>query len=257
VSWKGVGLQDHIYSLLAKDEPGLQHKARLEAVAGVWAEEVDRIIRLMLGYTKDERQRPWAVSSREDAIYELARLTFWLSDLVVKKKLEETAIHELEPESERASASSTSGIERIESTARILADNIWTKKYDDWHRHTNTVVDSGNTHSRLRRKKLYDPAKEPQFTQRNHYSPKFSNKYWVDGTGTIIVYSRQVDGSVDAKPRPFASWGYEFHLYPQWLETFFSRIESDAKEPYEKLLKTIPLNQDERQRWVTFLIAQS
>lgn len=242
----GDVLQEHIYSLLAKHEPGPKHEARLRAVAGAWAEEVDRIIGLMLNYTKEERQRPWAVSVREEAIYELAKLMFWLSDYVVKKKLEERAIQELDPESERLSASSTSGLERLESTARILADNIWTKKYDDWHRHTNRIVGLENTGGRLGRKNVHDPIKETQFTRKNHYSPSFSNVYWADNTGNIIVYSRKVDGSVHAKPRPFATWGYELHLYPQWLETYLSRIESDAKGPYDKLLKSIPLNQDER-----------
>src|SRR5256885_12269108 len=92
-------LQDHIYSLLAKHEPGPKHEARLRAVAGAWAEEVDKIIELMFRYTKEVRQRPWSVSVGEEAIYELARLMLWLSESVVKKKLEEKTIQELDPAS--------------------------------------------------------------------------------------------------------------------------------------------------------------
>src|SRR6266404_4990444 len=117
-------LQEHIYLALTRHEPHPAHEARLRAVAGAWAEEVDKIIGLMFRYKKEVRNRQWTSSVREEAIYELARLMFWLSDLVVKKKLEERAINELDPESERASASSATGLERIENTARIFADNI-------------------------------------------------------------------------------------------------------------------------------------
>jgi hypothetical protein len=250
-------LQEHIYLALAKHEPHPAHEVRLGAIAEAWSEEVDRIIGLMFRYTKQVRQRPWSISVREEAIYELAKLMLWLSDLVVKKKLEERSIHELDPESERVSASSTIGVERIQNTARVLADNIWIKKYDNWHRHTNRIVGPDNTSSPLRRGRVYDPTKEERFTRKNHYSPDFSNEYWGDADGDIVVYSRNVDGSVHARRKQFGKWGYEFYLYPQWLETYLSRIESDAKAPYDKLLNTIPLNQDERQRWVTFLIAQS
>jgi len=250
-------LQEHIYLVLAKHEPHPAREARLRAIAGAWAEEVDKIIGLMFRYTKQARQRPWSASVREEAIYELTKLMFWLSDLVVKKKLEERPIHELDPDSERARASSTTSLKRIESTARMLADNIWIKKYDHWHRHTNGIIDTENSGGRLRRKKVFDPTKERQFTRENHYSPSFSNKYWADSTGTITMYSRNVDGSVQAQPKPFTRWGYESHLYPQWLEAYLSQIESHAKNSYDKLLRTIPLSQDERQRWVTFLIAQS
>lgn len=249
-------LQERIYLLLAKQEPDPKHEARLRAISETWAEEVDKIIGLMLCYTKEERQRPWAVSGREEAIYELARLMFWLSDSVVKKKLEEVAIQELDAASERASASSPPGIERIERTARLLADHIWIQKYDRWHRHRNKIITPENTGTGSRRVKIYDPTKAKQFTRKNHYSPDFSNKYWCDDKGEIMIYSRKVDGSINAKRSAFGKWGYEFHLYPQWLETYLSRIETDAKEPYEKLLNTIPLNQNECQRWVTFLIAQ-
>jgi hypothetical protein len=250
-------LQEHIYLVLAKHEPHPAHEARLRAVAGAWAEEVDKIIGLMFRYTKQARQRPWSASVREEAIYELTKLMFWLGDLVVKKKLEERAIDVLDPESEKVSASSSTSLERIENTARILADNIWIKKYDHWHRHSNRIVRPDNTGTRLRRSKVYDPTKEEQFTRKNHYSPDFSNKYWSDANGDITIYSRKVDGNVHARRRSFGKWGYEFHLYPQWLEAYLSHIESEAKVPYEKLLNTIPLNQDERQRWVTFLIAQT
>jgi hypothetical protein len=250
-------LQERIYLQLAKLESCPGQEAKLRAVAEVWTGEVDRIIGLMLSYTKDVRNRPCSPSAREEAIYELARLMLWLCDLVVKKKLEERALNELDPEKEKAFASSAIGGERIESTARMLADNIWIKKYDHWHRHTNKIVDTENSGGRLRRKKVFDPIKEKQFTRENHYSPSFSNKYWADATGTIIVYSRNVDGSLEGQPKPFTRWGYESYLYPQWLEAYLSRIESDAKNSYDKLLKTIPLSQDERQRWVTFLITQS
>jgi hypothetical protein len=250
-------LQEHIYLALARLEPHPSHEARLRAVAGAWAEEVDKIIGLMFRYTKEVRNRPWSSSVREEAIYELTRLMLWLCDLVVKKKLEERAINELDPESERASASSASGLERIQNTARIFADNIWIKKYDHWHRNTNRIVGPGIASTRQRSSKVYDPTRPVQFKRKNHYSPDFSNKYWSDANGDIIIYSRKVDGSIHARRRSFGKWGYELHLYPQWLEEYLSKIESDAKAPYAKLLNTIPLNQAERDRWITFLIVQS
>jgi hypothetical protein len=236
--------------------PDPAHKDRLTAVAKVWQGEIDEIISLMFRYTEEKRHRLRRNMIREEAIFELAKLMLWLSQLVVTKKLQEKKISELDPATEASVIFSQLGRERIENTARIFAEHIWIKLHDKWQGRISPLVDSANQH-RKKRRKLYKVAGKTQITKKQHYSPDFTNRYWVNSKGEIRVFSRNIDGTVTSRLKSCSKWGFEYYIYPERLEQYFSRIESDAKVSYDKLLKTIPLTPLERQRWVTFLIVQS
>lgn len=89
-----------------------------------------------------------------------------------------------------------------------------------------------------------------------HYSPDFTNRYWGDAKGMIRIFSLKVGGVVESRVRPCGAWGYEYYLYPQWLEDYFSKIEGQALAPYRKLVEFLPLSEQERWSWITFLIVQ-
>ena len=61
---------------------------------------------------------------------------------------------------------------------------------------------------------------------------------------------------MQTKVRPYRRWGFQVQLYSQHLEELLSRIDNDAKIPYEKLLNVVPLTPAERNQWITFLIVQ-
>lgn len=252
----GEELTDVIYSELKKHEPDPAHEARLMAVAKIWESEIDEIISLMFRYTEENRHRLRENIIREEAIFELAKLMLRLTELVVKKKLEEKNVAELDPATEASAMFSQSGRERIENTAKLFAEHIWIKLHDKWQQRTSSLIDPANPRSRSQRGKLYSPSKKTQITRKQHYSPDFTNKYWANSKGDIRIFTRNINGSVTSKLKSYSKWGFEYHIYPQRLEQYFSRIESDAKISYDKLLKIVPLSDLERQRWVTFLIIQ-
>ncbi|HKR60767.1 MAG TPA: DUF4238 domain-containing protein, partial [Pyrinomonadaceae bacterium] len=207
----------------------------------------------MFDITRSARP-PMHVSVREKAIFELAKLTLWLSDLVVDKKLKEKRLEDLDAQTESQLMQSTRGRERIESTATVLAEQIWLKQYDQWHRPIRRIV-VPEERTQAGAAKLINSTGQKR-TRDHHYLPRFSNKYWTDGAGKILIFSRAVNGGVRTKVRPYGRWAFEPHLYSQPLEDLLSRIESDAKAAYEKLLNLVPLTPAERNQWITFLIAQ-
>ena len=81
---------DLVFSRLTQKYP-LADESHLASLADVWAMEVDQIITKMFDFTRSARP-PMHVSVREKAIFELAKLTLWLIDLVIDKKIEVTLL---------------------------------------------------------------------------------------------------------------------------------------------------------------------
>jgi len=248
-----TGTSDLIFSRIKQRYPEFTDQTHSTSIANVWAIEVDQIIYKMFDIARSARP-PMHIAVREKAIFELAKLTMWLTDLVVDKKLEEKRLEDFNAQTESELMQSTVGRERIESTATVLAEHIWLKLYDHWHRPIRRIVVPEQERSQAGTAKLINST--GQRTSEHHYLPRFSNKYWTDGAGKILIFSRAVNGGVRTKVRPYRRWGFEPHLYSQPLEDLLSRIESYAKAPYEKLLNLVPLTPAERNQWITFLIAQ-
>jgi hypothetical protein len=244
---------DVVFSRLKQKYP-VADESHLASLADVWAMEVDQIITKMFDITRSARP-PMHVSVREKAIFELAKLTLWLIDLVIDKKIEGKRLEDFDAGIESELMQSTLGRERIGSTGRMLAEHIWLKLYDQWHEPIRRIVVPGQRKSDVRNGKLINSTSRKR-TLENHYAPSFSNKYWTDETGQIRIFTRSVSGGVQTKVRPYRRWGFQLYLYSQHLEDLLSRIENDAKVGYEKLLNVVPLTPAERNQWITFLIAQ-
>lgn len=248
-----TGTSDLILSRIKHRYPEFTNQTHSTSIATVWAIEVDQIISRMFDIIRSARP-PMHISVREKAIFELAKLTLWLTDLVVDKKLTEKRLEDFDEQTETELMQSSVGRERIDSTARVMAEQIWLNLYDQWHKPLRRIVVPEKM-SRAGKARLINSTSQKR-TREHHYLPRFSNKYWTDSTGQILIFSRVVNGGVRTKLRPYRRWGFEPYLYSQHLEDLLSRIESDAKAPYEKLLKVVPLTPGERKQWITFLIAQ-
>lgn len=244
---------DLVFSRLKQKYP-VADESHLASLADVWAMEVDQIITKMFDITRSSRP-PMHVSVREKAIFELAKLTLWLTDLVIDKKIEGKRLEDFDAKIESELMQLALGRERIDSTGRMLAEHIWLKLYDQWHEPIRRIVVPGQIKSDVGNAKLINSTSRKR-TIENHYSPRFSNRYWTDETGQIRIFSRSVSGGVQTKIRPYRRWGFGLYLYSQHLEDLLSRIENDAKIAYEKLLNVVPLTPAERNQWITFLIAQ-
>lgn len=255
---EGKELEDLILSKLKEKSSGHADDEKLALIAKIWSDEINEIISLILEYTEQARGRPKYLSFRSEAIFELAKLYLFLTEKVIEVKLADKRVEDLNPADERAALFSAHGRERIENTAQVIAEHLWIKLYDQWQRRMTTVIDPEKERARRRgRAKLWTPeATQERVTQKMHYSPDFTNKYWADSKGMIRIFSLKVDGSVTSRIRPYGAWGYEYYLYPQWLEDYFSKIEAQAEAPYRKLVEFLPLTEQERRRWITFLIVQ-
>jgi hypothetical protein len=249
-----AGKSELILARLKQRYPEIYDESHLASLANVWAMEVEQIINKMFDITRSARP-PMHISIREKAIFELAKLTLWLTDLVIDKKLEAKCLEDLDAKTESQLMQSTLGRERIDSTGTVLAEHIWLKLYDQWHEPIRRIVVPRQEMARAGKAKLITSTNQKR-TRENHYTPRFSNKYWTDGTGQILVFSRSVGGGVQTKVRPYQRWGFQVQLYSQHLEDLLSRIDNDAKIPYEKLLNVVPLTPAERNQWITFLIVQ-
>jgi hypothetical protein len=72
------------------------------------------------------------IEVRHEAAFELAKLTLWLEDQMVEKKTAAVPIDQISPDTEAQSITSPVGVERIDKTARIMADRIWKPLCSKW-----------------------------------------------------------------------------------------------------------------------------
>jgi hypothetical protein len=104
----------------------------LDALAAVWTREATLVISRMFEiYAETEIvRRP--IEVRHEAAFELAKLTLWLEDRMIEKKTAALPIDQISPEAEAQFITSPVGIQRIDNTARIMADRIWKPLCSKW-----------------------------------------------------------------------------------------------------------------------------
>lgn len=222
----------------------------LAALGDVWSVELLEVVHRMAGITKDRGMGSLPERARPEYIFELAKLIGWLEGQIIKKKTGLTPIHEIDADAERSALKSRLTQDRIESTALVLAERVWLPLCEQWWKRYPAIPQEHSTPA-----KRIAPQPTDGGNRRQHYSPDFSNKHWA-AAGKLRVYTLGVDGSVRSKDVRAKSWGRERFLYSQDLEHWFSLVEGDAGIPYKKLLQMIPLNEDETNRWVAYLVAQ-
>ncbi len=227
------------------------------ALAHAWKLELDKIMELVLQYGDQAEGFTVHVNFREEVIFEFFRLSEWLAAKIVAVKTATTPLGEINPEEEIAAATSSTGVERIKNTARNVADCVWIKLLRRWNQESRKLLELDGSLPIDRRSNIEIPGRSRGTpTEKNHFISELCTKYWADVNGAVKLYSRQLNGSVRARLVGHGTWAYEFNLYSQRLEDYFSVLESDAKAPYEKLLKGLPLNGLEVRSWITFLIIQ-
>lgn len=229
---------------------------RLADLAAVWDVQRDRVIERMINIAHHEIGPVVPSASRERLILELAQLTVWLEGRIIAKNTEERPIDQIDPEAERVALETHLIRERIENTAKSLAVRVWIPLLQKERARNPFVIEKDGATKKSRRGKIV-AKRAITVVREQHYAPAFANKYWARKSNSLIrVYSRRVDQQIGSSDVGYSAWAWEPRLYSQRLETHFSLIEGDAAQPYTKLLNVVPLTEDERRRWIAFLVAQ-
>ena len=227
--------EDRIFQRLLKEFPSASEN-HLAALAEVWSIERDRIIERMVEICRDKVGTVWPIQSRSEAIFERASLLIWLEDRIIEKKTDGISISSIDPNQERIALETKLIRERIETTARICADNIWKKSLENWYKQWPLII-SAAEQRRPKKSRLILPRDKSSGVRDQHFSPVFSNKYWAVGSqNKIRIYQRGINHQVSSRDLGYKTWGKEAFIYSQQLEQRFQLIEGDAKAPYDKLI---------------------
>ncbi len=235
------------------------HLSEREArqIADTWSDELDRIITRMTEISDEAVDPALHIEARTDAIYEMARMLHFLSEQMLTKKLgDDAAAADIDAMKERAAVESQLGHERIENTAKNLAE-VWTSLVLKWRAKWPLLVAPDSSHDQPK------PVSKPRQTKKapgvrsNHYSPASSNKPWASGSqNQVRAITRNPDGTLRSRDMSYRSWGREQFLYSLKLERYLALVDDDGTQSRDKLLAIRPLTNLDKRRWIAFLIAQ-
>jgi hypothetical protein len=144
----------------------------LDALAAVWTQEACLVVSRMFAICGETEVMRLPIEVRHEATFELAKLMLWLEDRMIEKKTAAVPIDQIAPDAEARCMTSPDGVERIDNTARLIADRIWKPLCAAWWerfpaipippKKTNLVVPSNFSGVR-----------------RQHFSPVLSNRRWA------------------------------------------------------------------------------
>ena len=222
----------------------------LDALAAVWTREAGLVVSRMFEIFRETEITRLPIEARHEAAFELAKLTLWLEDRMIEKKTAAVPIDQISPDTEAQFLTSPVGVERIDKTARIMADRIWKPLCSKWWERYPAIA------ATPRKTVVSGLRSSSPGVKRQHFSPVFSNRRWAGTDGRVCVYALGVDGRIVVRQTGYRNWGRESFIYSQALERHFGVIEGDAEAPYRKLLDVVPFSETDRRHWVAFLAAQ-
>lgn len=241
-----------VESAINRRSPGLSKPSR-EGLAAAWAGQLDAVVDRVMKLTLESGRMVLPRRARPAAIKELASLIIWLSDRIVERLADGRDLASIDLDTERLELLTPKSLERIENSARVVAQSTWFKTLDRLLE-ANPLVIELPEQLPVRTPRVRRGEAPP--TSRNHYVPRFSVEPWANSSGQLRVLSRQPNGTISSRNVGYKSWGFEYFLYDQQLEDWFSRIESNAKASYEGLRNLEPLSDQDRSCWIAFMAVQ-
>lgn len=154
---------------------------------------------------------------------------------------------------ERERVRSPSTQQDIETAAALIANEVWAPILAELRSKYPLIVtpEYGRPKSKLVGKAAHPPVR------RNHYSPASSHSAWArNGDRKVREYSRGPNGVIRSRDIGYRSWGYEELLYSQRLEAYLGLVDQDGADTCRKILRTEPLDNLDKRRWIAFLVIQ-
>lgn len=234
--------------------PGLAED-RARALARVWTQQLDRVVTRLHELTVESGRVVWHVNARAEAISRMARLLLFLSDRIIEQRTRDRTVEAIDPVEEAAALEQPDAAERVENTARVVAERIWFGVYDELAA-LFPLIAGERDRPRPPRLSGRGTRRTGHGTARNHYVPVFSTRRWADHRREVLVVKRDRTGAIFARRRSVRSFGYERFLYAQRLEDWFADVEHAAVTPYGKLCASEVLTDDDKYFWVALLTIQ-
>jgi hypothetical protein len=191
-----------MFERLSTRFPGCDPK-HLDALAAVWTREAGLVVSRMFEMCRETEVMRLPIEVRHEAAFELAKLILWLEDRMIEKKTAAVPIDEIAPDAEAEYVTSPGGVERIDNTARIIADRIWKPLCAKWWERFPAI-------STPPKKTIVTglPSNSPG-VKKQHFSPVSSNRRWAGTDGAVRVYALGVDGRIVARQTGYRKWGRE------------------------------------------------
>ena len=234
-------------SYILKNDPTASADSAAE-VAVVLEEVVNAIVEEMLEYSSPQ-MKEIHIDLREEMALELAKLVSFISNKVVDDRLKGRAIAQVDSQSLRTQCFDEEGKSKISNTAKICAEHVWLKKYNErWKPKTDAALKTEKIQKKTRI--------SPKRVKNNHFIPRsFIKRYWSEGQ---FVYRniKGSDGLIEKKRALVGSWGFRKNLYSDYLEAYFGLLEGDAVKPIQMILNVEPLNRPQREALVGFVVIQ-
>jgi len=146
---------------------------KVTALSEIWDEVLHRIIEKMIEISAS-KMKELHINLREEMALELAMLQSSLGEKIINERIGNQFLNNINPEDEREECFGESGIDRINNTAKILAEHVWLKKYNERWKPKSLAT--------IRKEKFPKKVKlaiEPK--EDNHFIPKsFIKRYWSE-----------------------------------------------------------------------------
>ena len=221
-------------------------EAVVDRLASIWDEVVHRVIEDSL--RPDQDDDGLHINIKAEMIEEVARLTLWIGEQVVTRRLGDRALSEIDPDQERTECLGPDGDKTIQNTARMVHEHIWSRRMKERWKPKSAKALERDANPKAT-KLVVKPV------EKNHFIPKsFIREYWAQDAH--VWRWRRTEAGWASKRVPYGTWGHRPNLYSDRTEAYFGLLEGDAAEPLKKLLHTSPLNQPQQLAFVGFLIIQ-
>ena len=235
-----------VHSQLIKLFPQVR-KEQAKSLSIIWEkvitlifEEVDKI--------SSPEMTELHIDLKEEMILEHAKLRTHIVNKVIEANTEDVDPNGINLVEEEERCLGVDGKSKILNTAKIIAENIWLRKYHGrWKLKTRSAL--------AKEGKLKNTKLAIKDVNDNHFIPKsFIRKYWSrkDKIKRNVINGK----SLRSKIIPFSQWGFVKNLYSNKLEAYFGLIEGDASIPLQKTLNVEPLNNPHKKALIGFIVIQ-
>lgn len=232
-------------SLIQERAPLLAHSRAL-ALAAIWDQVVDRLVKAMLDL-ENGVERELHINLKAEMSFEIARLMHFFAKSVVEKRANARDLNKIDLEVETEECLGPRGEEMIRNTAKMAHERIWDRLMAErWQPKSRKAIEREKNAPRSAALSV-SPVRDKHFISR-----WFIRDYWADGAKATRW--RWSEGDLKRDEILFGAWGHRVGLWDDRIEAYFGLLENDGKRPVQMLLDTIPLNPPQQEAFVAYVV---